>query len=58
MSDTMNTFREFRDLHPKRLASGLLDDDDAPPSSSGSSDQKSSGQATSKPTQSFDPDLS
>jgi Tat protein translocase TatB subunit len=24
-SDTMNTFKDFRDLHPKRLASGLLD---------------------------------
>ena len=58
MSDTMNTFREFRDLHPKRFASGLLDDDDAPPSSSGPSEQKSNGQTTSKPTQSFDPDLS
>jgi len=63
LTDTMNSFKDFRDLHPKRLAAGLLDDDlldddDATPSSSASSNQKSNGQPTSKPTQSFDPDLS
>ena len=61
-SGAMDEFREFRDLHPKRLASGLFDDDDeTTPSKQNSSSPDSggsqSGQQT-KPAQSFDPDLS
>lgn len=68
-SDTMSTFKDFRDLHPKRLASGLLDDDvdDVESRSKGSganaansSEPEQSGPANRSPqsSQSFDPDLS
>ena len=61
-SGAMDEFREFRDLHPKRLASGLFDDDDEiPPSRKNGSSPKSGGSQSgqsAKPAQSFDPDLS
>lgn len=58
LTGTMDTFKEFRDLHPKRLASGMFDDDldtEPRPASSGTSDD---GPEESKPRQTFDPDIS
>lgn len=61
-SGAMDGLREFRDLHPKRLASGLFDDDDDPASSNGNGSTPPSGDTDpgkqTKPAQSFDPDLS
>jgi len=57
-SETMDSFRELRDLHPKRLASGMFDDDDTPPKRA---DDKNGGQGSSGGSsagQAFDPDLS
>jgi len=54
--------REFRDLHPKRLAAGVFDDD--PDDASGSNKPTRNGDKASdagkqqQPRQSFDPDLS
>ncbi len=68
LTDTMNSFKDFRDLHPKRLAAGLLDDDlldddDATPSRTSNSNEAKAGEPdkSSRPSQSsqsFDPDLS
>ncbi len=65
-SGAMDSVREFRDLHPKRLASGLFDDDtddSGRPRNSGSTDAADSTDSTGsgpqkQPRQSFDPDLS
>ncbi len=65
-SGAMDSVREFRDLHPKRLASGLFDDDtddSGRPQNSGSADSTesidSAGSGPQKqPRQAFDPDLS
>lgn len=58
-SETMDSFRELRDLHPKRLASGMFDDDDE--ASPKRADGKNGGQVAgggSSAGQAFDPDLS
>ena len=52
LNGTMDTFREFRDLHPRRLASGIFDDETP---GKPSADDKTQ---PTKPNQSFDPDLS
>lgn len=59
-SGAMDSVREFRDLHPKRLASGLLDDDtDESMRSKNSGDTDPTDAPPQKqPRQSFDPDLS
>lgn len=52
LSETMDGLRDLRDLHPKRLASGIFEDDDDPTAER----KKASGGPAS--SQSFDPDLS
>lgn len=58
VKETMDGLKEFRDLHPRRLASGIFEDgpDTKAPDNSGTSVQ---GKPTaSRPAQAFDPDLS
>ena len=61
-SGAMDSVREFRDLHPKRLAAGVFDDD--PDDASGSNKPTRNGDKASdagkrqQPRQTFDPDLS
>ena len=58
-SGAMDGLREFRDLHPKRLASGLFDDDEAPDLNGSSAPSGDTDPLKpTKPAQSFDPDLS
>lgn len=57
MSETMDSFRELRDLHPKRLASGMFDDDQ-PQTRNTSGKPNSGGSSGTTSTQSFDPDVS
>lgn len=54
LTDTLDSVRELRDLHPRRLASGFLSDD-VPPRSSRPSSTSANG-AAGKPTAAFDPD--
>ncbi len=61
---TMDGLKEFRDLHPRRLASGIFEDEpDARADTDASSTPTpskpaSSKPASSKPAQAFDPDVS
>ena len=60
LADSVNSVKSLSELHPKRLVSGLLDDGDAP-ASPGATDSGGDGaqtDATKKPAQTFDPDLS
>lgn len=52
LSETMDGLREFRDLHPKRLAAGMFEDEPT----TGQSKKTSEGKPASG--QSFDPDMS
>ena len=52
LSDTMNSLRELSELHPRRLASGLFDDD------ADDAKERAKNPPSSKPPQSFDPDIS
>lgn len=60
LADSANSVKSWSELHPKRLVSGLFDDDDAPASSGAtdSGDDVTQKDATKKPAQTFDPDLS
>lgn len=63
LNETMGDLKDLRDLHPRRLASGIFEDEpDVKPSGSPSSTQSSSGSTAArpatKPNQAFDPDLS
>lgn len=60
LNGAMDSVREFRDLHPRRLASDLFDDDTFSGASdeSKTSDRPDKPDKPDKPTQSFDPDLS
>lgn len=59
VNETMSGLKEFRDLHPRRLAAGIFDDDT---SSQGPSKPASNDATGSSPRQqtghTFDPDLS
>jgi hypothetical protein len=54
--------REFRDLHPKRLAAGVFDDDSDDASGANKPtrnvDKASDAGKRQQPRQTFDPDLS
>jgi sec-independent protein translocase protein TatB len=65
----MDSVREFRDLHPKRLASGLFEDDAAGPQGTNGSQanggsaeatrpESTDGSVNKTPRPTFDPDLS
>ena len=54
VKETMDGLKEFRDLHPRRLASGIFSDE---PDSHDNTDA-SPKPTSSKPTQAFDPDVS
>lgn len=64
LSDAVDTVKELRDLHPKRLAASLLDDPDddapAPPGNAATPDGRTgaarSGEGEPKPRPAFDPD--
>ena len=59
VNETMSGLKEFRDLHPRRLAAGIFDDDASPqrPSEPGSNEPSGSS-PKQKTGQTFDPDLS
>ena len=56
LDGTMDGLKELRELHPRRLASGIFEDEPAPKPTNGAG--PSSKAAGSQPTQAFDPDLS
>ncbi len=56
LSDTMGSLKDLRELHPKRLASGIFEDQ--PISESPSSNGESGASKPAKSTHTFDPDLS
>lgn len=56
LGGTMDGLKEFRDLHPRRLASGIFEDEPDPKPANGSVPKPK--QANQQPTQAFDPDLS
>ncbi|HEV8024965.1 MAG TPA: Sec-independent protein translocase protein TatB [Candidatus Nanopelagicales bacterium] len=63
LNGAMDSVREFRDLHPRRLASDLFDDDTFGGASDASKtsdrpDKADKADKPDKPAQSFDPDLS
>lgn len=60
LSDTMDTLKDLRDLHPKRLAAGLMDDDDDSPGTPVTDSDTTSPGENKPPNNSpaFDPDLS
>jgi sec-independent protein translocase protein TatB len=60
LGETMDGLKDLRDLHPRRLTSGIFEDepDPKPTNGSGSSTKSANPQPHQQPTQSFDPDLS
>jgi sec-independent protein translocase protein TatB len=56
LGETMDGLKDLRDLHPRRLASGIFDDDPKP--TNGSSPRAAGAQPSTPPAQAFDPDLS
>lgn len=60
LGETMDGLKDLRDLHPKRLASGIFEDDPEAKPERGSTNGPSSAPkpANQQPTQAFDPDLS
>lgn len=56
LDGTMEGLKDLRDLHPRRLASGIFEDEPAPKPTNGSGPTTAKGNP--QPTQAFDPDLS
>ena len=62
--ETMDGLKDLRDLHPRRLASGIFEDEPDPKPTNGSGpstkpiDRPTNQQANQQPSQAFDPDLS
>lgn len=55
LTGTMDTFKDLRDLHPKRLATGLFEDDDLPSQQPSTS---ADGTSQTPSPKNFDPDVS
>lgn len=58
LGETMDGLKDLRDLHPRRLATGIFEDEPKPTNGSRPASQQPSTQPGSPPVQAFDPDVS
>lgn len=59
LNETMSGLKEFRDLHPRRLAAGIFDDEtDAPGPGKPAATEPTGSTSKQQAGQTFDPDLS
>lgn len=58
LNETMSGLKEFRDLHPRRLAAGIFDDEAGAPISNKPGANEPSGSSPKQAGHTFDPDLS
>ncbi|MEY2990197.1 MAG: Sec-independent protein translocase protein TatB [Candidatus Nanopelagicales bacterium] len=60
LGETMDGLKDLRDLHPRRLASGIFEDEPTPTNESATRpvSQQPGSQPGSPPVQAFDPDVS
>jgi hypothetical protein len=57
MSETMDSVKELRDLHPRNIAATFFKDDEPDPKSPPRAQPKPSSGTSDKPDPTYDPDL-